>query len=302
MTANSTDQNHLICLGFGYTAGFVAPLLQTMGWQVSGTTRLKDKAALLRDKAVTPILWPEGNEAPEVDFSSVTDVLVSISPNESGCPALDILHKIRTRMPTLRSVIYFSSTGVCGDHQGAWIDEDTPLTSTLRRGRHRLKAEEDWQSFGRDENIPVIILRLSGIYGPGRNAFVTLKRQGTAARRVFKEGQVFNRIHVEDIAAITSLAFNRLVDGTPPPHNVYNLADDEPAPPQDLIEYAAKQMGWPVPPLVPIEGADLSDMARSFYAENKRIRNSRIKQDFDYTLLYPNWRAGLDALASIDGA
>ncbi|MCI5047643.1 MAG: SDR family oxidoreductase [Aquisalinus sp.] len=301
MTTNITDQNHLLCLGFGYTASYVAPLVQAQGWHLSGTTRASDKAASLRDKSINPVLWPEADEAPETDFSTVTDVLVSISPNERGCPALDMLLKIRTRMPNLRSVIYFSSTGVCGDHQGAWIDEGTPPVSTLRRGQQRLKAEESWQAFGKAEGIPVIILRLSGIYGPGRNAFVMLKRQGTSARRVFKEGQVFNRIHVADIAAITSLVFTRIAQGDPPPHDVYNLADDEPAPPQDLIEYAAKQMGRPVPPMVPIEKADLTDMARSFYAENKRIRNNRVKQDLDYALLYPNWRSGLDALASTDG-
>lgn len=298
MTDKSPNHNHLLCLGLGYTAGYTAKAMLEKRWLVSGTTRSSGKAEKLDKKGIKPLIWDAAKGIPDTDFSNVTEILVSTAPDTNGCPSLEMIKKVKSRMTALRSVIYYSSTGVCGDHGGDWIDEDTEPVSTLTRGRQRLKAEKQWRTFSEEQRIAVTILRLSGIYGPGRNALVTLQRQGDDARRVFKPGQVFNRIHVEDIAAITRLILERSATNCLPAHNLYNLADDEPAPPQDVIEYAAQLSDREKPPLVSLEDANLSDMARSFYAENKRIRNDRLKQDLGYKFLYPNWREGLKALAA----
>jgi nucleoside-diphosphate-sugar epimerase len=178
--------------------------------------------------------------------------------------------------------------GVYGDHDGAWVDEDTPCRPVSKRSRQRVEAELAWRRFAADTGVPVAVIRLSGIYGPGRGPFEKIRR-GTA-RRIIKPGQVFNRIHVDDIAAIVEAAFLRRADG------LFNGTDDEPAPPGDVLAYAAELLGVPPPPEVPYESAELSPMARSFYGENKRVRNDKIKRELGVELRYSTFREGLRAV------
>jgi nucleoside-diphosphate-sugar epimerase len=193
--------------------------------------------------------------------------------------------------PDLECLFYFSTGGVYGDFGGAWIEESAPTRPINQRSAHRVEVEQQWRDYAADRGVPLLILRLAGIYGPGRSAFDKL-REGTA-RRIVKPNQVFNRIHVEDIGRVTALGAQRKLSGT------FNLADDEPAPPQDLIEYAARQMGVPVPPDVPFEEANMTPMARSFYSDNKRVSNKAIKAALGIELLYPTYREGLDAIGKV---
>lgn len=275
----------LLSFGHGYSAQALARRLIPQGWTIYGTTRSRDKAESLRAEGVIPILWPDG------DFTAAlinaSHFLISAGPDEAGDPILARLEfEISEIARQLDWVGYLSTTGVYGDHQGGWVDESTPLSATTRRGRMRIEAEAQWQVI---RGLPLHIFRLAGIYGPGRGPFAKVIEG--AARRIIKKGQVFSRIHVEDIAQILEASIHR-----PDPGAVYNLCDDDPAPPQDVIAYAAELLGLPVPPEVPFEEADLSPMAKSFYAESKRVDNTRIKKDLGVTLLYPDYRVGLRAL------
>ena len=192
--------------------------------------------------------------------------------------------------PNLEWVGYLSTTGVYGDAKGGWVDESSPLKPATKRGQMRVAAEADWQSI---PNLPLHIFRLAGIYGPGRGPFSKV-RAGTA-RRIIKEGQVFSRIHVEDIAQILVASIAEPNAGA-----IYNMCDDDPAPPQDVIAHAAGLLGLPLPEEVDFETAEMTPMARSFYAESKRVRNDRIKSDLGVKLLYPDYRAGLAALIALE--
>jgi nucleoside-diphosphate-sugar epimerase len=187
---------------------------------------------------------------------------------------------------TKRWVGYLSTTGVYGDHQGDWVDEDSALTPSTKRGQARVAAEAAWQEI---PDLPLHIFRLAGIYGPGRGPFAKV-RNGTA-RRIIKDGQVFSRIHVEDIALALELSL-----ATPQAGAIYNLCDDDPAPPQDVIGHAAELLGVPLPPAIAIDEAEMSPMARSFYAESKRVRNDKIKRELGWQPSYPDYRSGLAAM------
>jgi len=200
--------------------------------------------------------------------------------------------EITRAAPDLDWVGYLSTTGVYGNHDGGWVDEDTPLTPSTKRGQWRKQAEEDWQSI---PGLPLHIFRLAGIYGPGRGPFAKL-RNGTA-RRVIKDNQVFSRIHVDDIAQVLAASI-----AAPNPGAIYNLCDDDPAPPQDVIAYAAELLNMPIPPAVPFDQADLSPMARSFYGDSKRVRNDRMKSELGITLKYPTYRAALAAMLEAEQA
>ena len=232
-----------------------------------------------------PILWPDGDF--EAAFAAATHVLISAGPGEDGDPTLAKFRREISRIaPRLQWAGYLSTTGVYGDHQGGWVNEDTPLTASTKRGQLRIDAENDWKSIG---SLPLHIFRLAGIYGPGRGPFEKV-RNGTA-RRIIKENQVFSRIHVEDIAQILEASIRQ-----PNPGSAYNVCDNEAAPPEDVIGYAAELLGLPVPPEIAFEDAELSPMARSFYAESKRVDNSRIKEELGVELRYPDYRVGLKAL------
>ncbi|MCA0962317.1 SDR family oxidoreductase [Salipiger bermudensis] len=275
----------LLSLGHGYSAQALARHLLPQGWTVLGTTRDPDKAERLRAEGIVPLLWDRA--AVEEALGRVSHVLISAGPDAEGDPALRLCGAaIAERAAQFDWVGYLSTTGVYGDHGGGWVDEDTPLTPGTRRGAMRLAAEQAWRAI---PDLPLHIFRLAGIYGPGRGPFAKV-RAGTA-RRIVKPGQVFSRIHVEDIARVLEASI-----GQPAPGAVYNVCDDDPAPPQDVILHAAELLGLAPPPEEPFDEAEMGAMARSFYAESKRVSNRRIKEDLGVTLSYPDYRAGLAAL------
>ncbi|WP_292312288.1 SDR family oxidoreductase [Marivivens sp.] len=273
----------LLSFGHGYSAQALKRLLPD-DWTVIGTTRSADKAARLLADGVDPRVWPGADMRPALDCA--THLLISAAPNEEGDPVLQHLRgEILSRADTFEWVGYLSTTGVYGDHSGDWVDEDAPLTPATKRGQLRVKAEAEWRAMG----LPLHIFRLAGIYGPGRGPFAKV-RNGTA-RRIIKQGQVFSRTHVEDIAQVLWASINR-----PNPGAAYNVCDDDPAPPEDVIAYAAKLLNLPIPPAEDFETAEMTPMARSFYAESKKVKNDRIKDELGVILKYPDYRSGLDAL------
>ncbi len=282
----------LFSFGHGYSARALAARLLPRGWRVIGTTRDAAKTGALRAEGVEPLVWPGEDLSP---LAEATHLLVSAGPDEAGDPVLrQARAEVAAAAPRLRWAGYLSTTGVYGDHGGGWVDEDTPLTPSTRRGRLRVEAEGDWQALAAETGLPLHIFRLAGIYGPGRGPFAKV-RAGTA-RRIVKPGQVFSRIHVEDIAQVLEASMAR-----PDPGAIYNLCDDDPAPPQEVIAEAARLLGLPLPPEEGFAEADLTPMARSFYAESKRVRNDRIKRDLGVRLRYPGFREGLAALLAGEG-
>ena len=275
----------LISFGHGYSARALAKRLVPQGWAIYGTTRDTSKFKGLENEGVTPVLWRDGSL--DVALENATHLLISAGPDADGDPVLnDYRIEINEIAKRLAWVGYLSTTGVYGDHLGQWVDEETPLTPATRRGQMRVAAENDWKSIA---SLPLHIFRLAGIYGPGRGPFE--KVQNGTARRIIKDNQVFSRIHVADIAQILEASIK-----SPNPGAVYNLCDDDPAPPQDVIGYAAELLGVPLPPEIPFDDADLTPMARSFYAESKRVSNRRIKEELGIKLIYPGYREGLKAL------
>jgi len=283
----------LVIFGMGYTAqALVAEMQPLATGTVIGTTRSEDKAAVLRDTGVTPRLFPGDDMRPDLEAAS--HVLITAGPQDGADPVLYHLRWLLAELaPRLDWVGYLSTTGVYGDHQGGWVDESTPLTPATRRGRARVATEGEWQALARDHGLPLHIFRLPGIYGPGRGPFEKV-RDGTA-RRIIKDGQVFSRIHVEDIAQALLASMAR-----PDPGAIYNICDDDPAPPQDVLSYAAELLGVALPPAIAFEDAGMSPMARSFYAESKRVDNTRMKRELGVRLRYPTYKAGLEALLAAE--
>ncbi|KQN78243.1 SDR family oxidoreductase [Devosia sp. Leaf64] len=278
--------------GLGYSSEASAHLLRNGGETVStwGTVRTPDKADRLQASGLETLVFNGTQPGPTVAdaLQSTSHVVISIAPDAEGDVVLRHHRADIDAMPNLQWLCYYSTVGVYGDFDGAWIDETAELVPRNLRSDFRVKAEEEWIAYAKARGVPLTILRLAGIYGPGRSSFDKLA-DGTA-RRVIKPGQVFNRIHVADIARVTKLAAEQRLDG------VFNLADDEPASPQDLITYAAGKMGIEPPPEVPFERAEMSPMAKSFYRDNKRVSNKAIKTALGIEMLYPNYRAGLDAI------
>jgi hypothetical protein len=256
---------------------------------ISGTTRAEDGFDRLSAAGIRPFLFDGHRLTPELDaeLGRARHLIVSIAPGEAGDPVLNAAQASIRRTSALASIAYLSTVGVYGDHGGAWVDEASPCRPVSARSRRRVEAEARWLALGDACDIPVAVLRLSGIYGPGRNAFVNLA-QGTAKRWI-KPGQVFNRIHVDDIAG----ALRRLIEIRY--SGLVNVTDDLPAPPQDVVGLAAELMGVPPPPAIPFEAAQLSPMARSFYGENKRVSNQALKAA-GYDLRYPDFRTALGAM------
>jgi nucleoside-diphosphate-sugar epimerase len=277
----------LLSIGHGYSARTLGRRLVAQGWRVIGTSRDAAKAAAFGADATEGLVWPGGDLLPAL--AEATHLLTSVAPDARGDPVLRDLGDAIAGAPRLEWVGYLSTTGVYGDHAGGWVDEATPLTASTRRGQWRVQAEAGWQALAHAAGLPLHIFRLAGIYGPGRGPFAKV-RDGTA-RRIVKPGPVFSRIHVEDIASVLEASIAR-----PDPGAVYNVCDDDPAPPEAVIEEAARLLGLPIPPAVDFETAELSEMARSFYAESKRVRNDRMKTDLGVRLRYPDYRAGLRAL------
>lgn len=280
----------LFSFGHGYTAQALARRLIPAGWRIIGTTRSPAKMAGLFATGITPVLFPAGGSPQELE--EATHLLVSAGPTDAGDPVLaELADDIARIAPRLTWAGYLSTTGVYGDHGGGWVTEDTALTPSTDRGKARVAAEAAWQAI---PDLPLHIFRLAGIYGPGRGPFSKV-RSGNA-RRIIKPGQVFSRTHVDDIAQVLAASI-----AAPNPGAVYNVCDDDPAPPQDVIACAADLLGLPLPPAVDFDDADLSPMARSFYAESKRVSNDRIKTELGVDLLYPDYRHGLRALLAAEG-
>ena len=294
----------LLSFGHGYSARALVPLLP--GWRVIGTTRSRDKARALETEGIEARVFPGRDLGP--DIAAATHLLSSVAPDEGGGPSgpgdsgvpdasVDPVLRawggaIAEAAPRLAWAGYLSTTGVYGDHGGGWVDEETPPSPATRRGAARVRAEAEWRAV---PGLPLHVFRLAGIYGPGRGPFAKL-RAGTA-RRIVKPGQVFSRIHVDDIAAVLRASIDH-----PRPGAVYNLCDDDPAPPQDVIAHAARLLGLPPPPELAFEEADLGPMALSFYAESKRVSNARIKAELGVRLRHPDYRSGLAALLAEEGA
>ncbi|SRR6056297_976047 len=284
----------LLIFGYGYTARYMVSALQPLAADhVRATTRSPEKADALAGTGVTPRIFPGSDMGPDLEWAS--HVLITAGPEDGHDPVLAHLHDaFVANAGRLDWVGYLSTTGVYGDHQGGWVDETTPLTPSTERGRARVAAETEWTDLFDRQGLPLHIFRLPGIYGPGRGPFAKV-RAGTA-RRIIKEGQVFGRIHVEDIAQAVTASMRK-----PAPGGIYNVADDDPAPPQDVIAYAAELLGLPVPAATPFDEARMTPMARSFYAESKRVDNTRMKRDLGVTLRYPDYRSGLRALLAAEG-
>jgi nucleoside-diphosphate-sugar epimerase len=291
----------LLCLGFGYSAQHYAARHGARFARIIGTTRTEENAAELSGRTFggrsVEIIVFDGETAGPALVEAVAQanvLLVSISPNDGVDPTLALLGDSIAAAPRLAATVYLSTIAVYGNHDGGWIDEDTPLTPALTRAQDRIESERGWQALGAARGVPVAVVRIAGIYGPGQNALETVK--SGRARRIVKPGQVFNRIHVGDLADIIdgaiSLALTRGAGG------VFNAADDEPTAPGDPIAFAAGLLGVAPPPEIPFEEArkTMSPFAVSFYGESKRVRNARIKSVLGVTLRYPTYREGLRAL------
>jgi nucleoside-diphosphate-sugar epimerase len=273
----------LFAFGLGFSALALAERLQRQGWAIAGTCRSEAAAATLRAQGFEITLFDSVQT--EAALAGATHILSSVPPDESGDPVLAHWGAALAACDSVAWAGYLSTTGVYGDRAGGWVDETSALEPSGERGRRRVAAEQGWQALG----LPLHRFRLAGIYGPGRSALDTV-RSGRA-RRIVKPGQVFSRIHVADIATVLEASIAQ-----PNPGAAYNLCDDNPAPPDEVIAYAAELLGAPLPPEIPFDSAELSEMARSFYADNKRVSNDRIKRELGVTLAYPDYRAGLRAL------
>lgn len=297
--SEGSDRKKLFCFGYGYTCDYLAQALKALGtWDIAGTTRDMEKQKILKQhRGVESYIFDF--DAPLADpnyfLEDVTHVLISTPPGDYGDPSykhhgLDLLN-----IPSIEWVGYLSTIGVYGDRQGNWIDETSTIKPESKRGSRRAKAEEQWQNLFMRDGLPVHIFRLAGIYGPGRCALDSVR--AGVARRIDKPGHAFNRIHVDDIVNVLLASMN-----DPKPGEVYNLADDNPTPSHVTIAYACELLGLDVPPLLPYAGVDLSPMARSFYSDNKRVRNDKIKSDLGITLKYPDYRSGLEACLKTENA
>ncbi|MCU4181794.1 SDR family oxidoreductase [Bosea sp. BH3] len=284
---------NILILGLGYSAGFFARAALARGFAVTGTVRSAEKAERLSRDGIRTLVF-DGvavSSALETAVAEADAVLVSVQPTEDGDPALGPLKAALAAAPKLRWIGYLSTIGVYGNQGGAWIDETAPVEPSNARTRQRVAIEEGWLALGRESDKPVQIFRLSGIYGPGRNAIAKL-RAGTATRLI-KPGQVFNRIHVDDIAGVLMASLDKPRNGA-----IYNVTDDEPGPPQDVITFAAELTRQEPPPEIPFEQANLSPMAASFYGESKRVSNALVKRELGYAFRYPTYREALRALAA----
>ncbi len=283
----------LFIFGLGYSGLEIARLAKAAGWSVAGTCTSEQKAATLRADGVEAHCFDGAAALPAKAMDGATHVLCTIAPGTTGDPALRTCARLLRRA---RWLGYLSTTGVYGDHGGGWVDEATPAKPGQPRSAERLAAERAWQALGLETGVAVDVFRLPGIYGPGRSAVDQVKA-GTA-RRIDKPGQVFSRIHVEDVAGALLMAITGPHAGA-----IYNVADDLPASTSDVVAFACELLGKPVPPVIPWQQAvpTMSAMARSFYAETRRVKNDRIKRELGVVLRYLTYREGLRAIAAARG-
>lgn len=282
----------LLSIGHGYSARAISRELIANGWTVIGTTRTEAGAQALRAEGVVPVIWTAPGDPSVLPLDEVTHILSSVAPSRDGdeidpvleCAAMELAHA-----PKLEWMGYLSTVGVYGDRQGEWVDETSERRPETRRGKARLAAEDLWQHLGHVADVPVHLFRLAGIYGPGRGPFE--KVRAGRARIIRKPGQVFSRIHVDDIAQVVQAAIMRGGAG-----GAWNVCDDCPIDPGEVLAYAAELLDMPPPPQVDFDDAEMSEMARSFYSESKRVRNDKIKSGLGVTLKYSDYRDGLRAI------
>jgi len=280
----------LFCFGYGYSCDFIGRALLNKGWEVAGTTRDPQKKALMKEQGIKGFLYDEYSplEDPALFLKNTTHLLLSVPPDDEGDPvflhhAQDIL-----AIDSLQWVGYLSSTGVYGDRDGALVDENTEPRPINKRGSRRLKAEQQWLSLQQRHDLPVHIFRIAGIYGPARSA-IDAVRAGNA-RRIHKQGHAFSRIHVDDITGVLAASMAQ-----PAPGEIYNICDDRASPSHEVIAHACELLGMEVPPLLDFDEIDMAPIARSFYAENKRVSNRKIKEELGVVLKYPDYQSGLRA-------
>lgn len=280
--------HRLFCFGLGYTAQALARPLRQAGWHVAGTTRTREGVAALEAHGFKGYVFDGDTADAGVagELALATHVLTSAAPDERGDPVLRVFGGELAQAPALVWAGYLSTVGVYGNTLGGWVDEASEVSGDFDRTRWRIEAERNWLEQLARPGRQAQVFRLAGIYGPGRSAFDSL-RSGRA-QRIVKPGQVFNRIHVDDIALVLAMAMSGR--GA---HEIYNVADDEPAPPQDVVTYAAELLGIEPPPEIDFAEAQLSPMARSFYESNRRVSNARLKGELGLSLRYPTYRDGL---------
>jgi nucleoside-diphosphate-sugar epimerase len=287
----------LFCFGLGYCAEHYMAEFGARFDRIAGTVRTREKAAVIAASrfgghAVEAFVFDGNDATPEVSAAlmDADALLVSVPPGEGGDPVLTQCAEAIAGAPHLQSIVYLSTVGVYGDHGGGWVDETTPPAPISDRSRERLAAEQAWAALGSRAGKAVAILRLSGIYGPGRNALAQVAR--ATAKRIDRPGQVFNRIHVADIAQAIEAAFERGADG------VFNVTDDDPTPQGVPVAFASELLGVAAPPDIPFAEAakSMTPMGLSFYGESKRVRNAKLKRELGVTLRFPTYREGLRAL------
>jgi dTDP-4-dehydrorhamnose reductase len=282
---------HLLCFGLGYSAGVLARRLSKQGWNISGTSTTAGGAARIAAQGYGGFVFGGTARSPALGeaLNSATHILLSIPPGAGGDPALAVYEQDIAASTSIQWIGYFSTVGVYGDTGGEWVTEATEARPGSERGKRRLDAENAWLGLGKRSGKTVMIFRLPGIYGPGRSTIEDLR--AGEARRIIKPGQVFNRIHVDDIASAVEAGIAK-----PKAAGIYNVTDDEPAPPQDVVSYGAQLLGLPPPPDIDFSAASLSPMARSFYSESKRVSNALMKRELGVQLAYPTYREGLQAI------
>jgi nucleoside-diphosphate-sugar epimerase len=291
----SDGARRLFCFGLGFSAARLAVDLRAQGWRIAGTCRGAETAEAIAETGIEMFRF-DGTAAmadAEAALAGTTHLLISVPPGPAGDPVLTWHREDILRLTGLDWVGYLSTTGVYGNRDGDWVDEESERRPSSERGLRRVAAEDGWLDLWRRHGLPVHLFRLAGIYGPGRNALETV-RSGRA-KRIRKPGQVFSRIHVDDIAAVLAASIDR-----PDPGRAYNLCDDEAAPPDEVIAFACDLLGRKPPPEEAFETADMSEMARSFYADNKRVSNARIKDELGVQLRWPNYRDGLRGILAAE--
>ncbi len=285
---NGTDMRKLFIFGFGFSSTAISEKAKADFDIICGTSRSQEKVENLRSQSFEAEIF-DGHVTQELkaQLADTTHVIISISPGEED-PVLKAFPDLITLAPKLEWIGYLSTVGVYGHHNGAWVDEGSELRPVSKRSKQRVVAEKAWAQFAQRNNILLSIFRLSGIYGPGRNWFINIEK-GTS-RRLVKSGQVFNRIHCEDIGQAVTLAMRKNIG------EIFNITDDDPAPPQDVVTYAHELMGKVPPPEIAFETADISPMARSFYGENKRVSNQKSKDVLGLEYQWPNYKSSLKRL------
>lgn len=284
--------NHLFCFGLGFSARKLAKRLLAEGWRVTGTTRTEEKRQNLLAQGFNDVLLFDATrplEDPTNALREATHILISASPDAEGDPVLRQHARDIAALPGLQWTGYLSTTGVYGNHDGGWVDEDAPLSPSSPRSEYRVAAERAWLDLADQDGVPVHIFRLAGIYGPGRSMLDTVR--AGKAKRIDRPGQVFSRIHVEDIATVLEASI-----AAPNPGRIYNVCDDMAASPAEVTAHACELLGVEPPPLVPFEEAGLSPMGKTFWLDNKRVSNRRLHEELGVELRYPDYKAGLASL------